>query len=76
MDENMGILPSSSTSPLFSQRIINPIEQRRRRSYTDYKEPYAQYRHLGKRMFLEIFDRKNLVDNGRILNLAAYDPQL
>ena len=73
MEGNSGIT-SSGTSPLFGQTIFNDIGQPSRRSYTDYREPNVQYRSLGKRMPLETFDRKNLVDNGRILNLAAHDP--
>lgn len=46
-------------------------------SYTRYDDNMAEkYKSKGKRFIPETLDKKKLIDEGKVLNLTAHDPQL
>lgn len=47
-----------------------------RTTYSEYRTCTEEYKPKGKRQPLETIDNTKLIDKVKVLNLAAYDPQL
>ena len=66
---------ASTSTPIFSSSRRSTAGQPSITFYTDYGNKRDDIKPRGKRFPLETINKKLLLDDGRILNLTAHEPQ-
>ena len=68
-------VPDYSPPPLYGSTQRSLAGQPSRSMYNEYGNEKEDIKHKGRRMPLETIDKKLLLDDRRLLNLMAHDPQ-